>query len=98
MKTTEFTLETTSKVLIRCFWMAFAVLVLWGLMILAGGEWKYAIPEQWFGLTPHEFDVINYSGIIIMKVFVFPAFLFPYIAIRMVLAQKTRSSPEGEPE
>ncbi len=90
MKATEFTLETTSKVLIRCFWMAFAALFLWGLMILVGGSWKYSISEQWFGITPHEFDVINYCGIIIMKVFVFPAFLFPYIATRMVLARKTR--------
>ena len=96
MKTTEFTLETTSKLLIRCFWIGFAALTLWGLMYLVSADLKYGILEDLFGVTAHEFDVINYSAIIITKAFVFFAFLFPYIAIRMVLAQKTRSLSEGE--
>lgn len=88
MKTTEFTLETTSMVLIRCFWIGFAVVSLWGLMLLVPGDLKYGIPREWFGISPHEFDVINYAGIILMKGFVFGAFLFPYLAIRMVLTKK----------
>jgi len=98
MKSTQFTLETSSKVLIRCFWMGFAILSLWGLMFLVSGDWKYGIPEQWFGVTPHEFDVINYSGIIVMKGFVFGAFLLPYLAIRMVLSKESASLTEDAPE
>ena len=98
MKTTEFTLETTSKLLIRCFWIGFAALTLWGLMYLVSGDLKYGMLEDLFGVTPHEFDVINYSAIIITKAFVFFGFLFPYIAIRMVLAQNTRGLADGESE
>lgn len=38
-----------------------------------------------FGLTKHELDLIHYCGMGLLKLFVFLFFLFPCIAIRMVL-------------
>ena len=98
MESTPFTLETTSKVLIRCFWMGFGLLSIWSLMFLVGGEVKYEIAWKWFGIQRHEFELINYSGIVVMKGFVFGAFLVPYIAIRMVLAKAPDSLTEHDPE
>jgi hypothetical protein len=83
---TNFTLEHTAAVLIRCFWMGMAVVTLWFVGFLAGGQWGYEFHQPlWSGLTRHEFDLINLCGMAIVKVLVFVGFLFPYLGIRMVL-------------
>jgi hypothetical protein len=43
---------------------------------------------KWFGLTPHEIDVIHYCGMAFVKMCVLVFFLFPYIAIRLVLRKQ----------
>lgn len=41
-----------------------------------------------FRLTEHELDLIHYCGMAFVKLCVFLFFLFPYIAIRMVLRKR----------
>ena len=86
IKSTAFTLESTSQILIRCFWMEMAILILWFIGFLAGGKWSYEFHQPlWSGLTRHEFDLIHLCGMAILKSIVFVGFLLPYLSIRMVL-------------
>ena len=38
-----------------------------------------------FGLSKHELDMIHYSGMGLVKLFVFVFFLFPWLSIKLVL-------------
>jgi hypothetical protein len=92
MKTTQFTLETTANILIRCALIGWGILIFWIIMILAGGGWIFDFHHQFFDITRHEFDVIMYCGMGLLKLFVFFCFLMPYIAIRMVLGRESSSN------
>jgi len=52
---------------------------------LIGGSAGYSLHSQWFELSRHDYDVLNYFGIAFTKICAIIFFLFPYIAIRLVL-------------
>ena len=86
LQATPFTLELTAKILIRWVWMGMAMLILWFIEFIAGGQWHYDLTLQmWSGLTRHEFDLIHLCGTAILKSVVFVGFLFPYLSIRLIL-------------
>lgn len=84
-------LDTVAKVLLRCFVLGFLLLLLWFFAYLAGGELIYR-QGTWFDLTPHEINVIHYCGMAFVKMCVLLFFLFPYIAIRLVLRKSLHGS------
>ena len=51
----------------------------------------YGFHRAMFDITRHEFDVMNYCGMGLLKILVFVGFLIPYIAIRLT-AKKQNSS------
>ncbi|HOE19083.1 MAG TPA: hypothetical protein PLX02_15080 [Syntrophorhabdaceae bacterium] len=81
-------LERLSAVLIRCFFFSLAVLFLWFIFFLIGGDAGYRLHSQLFGLSRHDYDVLNYFGIAFTKICAFLFFLFPYISIRLVLRKR----------
>jgi hypothetical protein len=81
--------DTLGRVLLRCFVLGYALLLLWVALYLAAGDVMYAPAARLFGLTPHEVDVIHYCGVAAVKCAVLLFFLFPYVAIRLVLRQRT---------
>jgi len=78
-------------VLLRCFIYGFVLLLFWFVMFLAAGGWMYDFHSAMFDITEHEFDVMNYCGMGLLKILVFVGFLIPYIAIRLT-AKKQKSS------
>ena len=78
-------LEKLSAVLIRCFFLSLALLCIWLIFFLIGGSAGYSLHSQWFDLSRHDCDVLNYFGIAFTKICAIVFFLFPYIAIRLVL-------------
>jgi hypothetical protein len=78
-------LEKLSAVLIRCFFLSLALLCIWLIFFLVGGSAGYSLHSQWFELSRHDYDVLNYFGIAFTKICAIIFFLFPYIAIRLVL-------------
>ena len=52
---------------------------------MIGGSAGYSLHSQWFELSRHDYDVLNYFGIAFTKICAIIFFLFPYIAIRLVL-------------
>ena len=77
-------LDTLAKVLLRCFVLGLALLLLWFVAYLLASDLMYR-QGKLFDLTPHEINVINYCGMAFVKVCILLFFLFPYIAIRLVL-------------
>ena len=77
--------DTLAKVLIRCWFLGTALLLFSFVIFMLTGEIIDDIHGRWFGLTPHELDLIIYCGLGLFKLFVFIFFLFPWIAIRLVL-------------
>jgi hypothetical protein len=78
-----------SGVLLRCMIYSFILVLWWAAMILVGGDWVYRIQSVFFGLSRHEFDLINYCGIGLLKVFMFMAFVIPWLAIRFTAKSLT---------
>jgi hypothetical protein len=81
-------LEVLSTILIRCFVMGVVFIALWFIFFLLGGNAGYAIHERLFQISRHEYDLLNYFGMVFVKGCNFLLFLFPYIAIRMVLRRR----------
>jgi hypothetical protein len=88
-KTVNEMFDTLAKILLRCFVLGYLLLLLWAALYLFAGSLTYGIASKLFALTPHEVDLINYCGMAIVKCSVFLFFLFPYIAIRLVLRKRT---------
>jgi len=81
-------LDLIGKVLLRSTIMGFLLLLVWFGFYLAAPQMIYA-QGAWFGLSPHEVDLIHYGGMAFVKMCVLVFFLFPYLAIRLVLRHKT---------
>ena len=88
-KETHDLLDTVAKVLLRCFILSYLFLLLWVGCFLLAGDLLYRINGPLFGLTQHEMNLVSFYGIVLVKCFAFLVFLFPYIAIRLVLRQKS---------
>ena len=84
-------LEITAKILLRCFIMNFVLILLWFCFFLIGdSRWGYEIHSKIFDITSHEFILINYCGMAFVKLCNIIFFLFPYVAIRLVLKRDFR--------
>jgi len=77
--------DTLAKVLLRCWVISFLLMLFSFVVFMLTGEIIDEIHGKMFGLTPHELDLIIYCGLGLFKLLVFIFFLFPWIAIRMVL-------------
>ena len=90
-KTVNELFDTLAKILLRCFVLGYALLLLWfGLYLFAADVMNGAFGNL-FGLTPHEANMVHYYGIAVVKCAVLLLFLFPYIAIRLVLRKPATS-------
>jgi hypothetical protein len=77
--------DTLGKVLLRCWIIGFVLLLFSFVVFMLTGEIIDEIHGKMFGLTPHELDLIIYCGLGLFKLFVFIFYLFPWIAIKLVL-------------
>ena len=78
--------ETLANVLLRCWIFGFVLLLVWfGLYI---GDVYHGIHGDMFGLSKHELDLVHYSGMGLFKLLVFVFFLFPWLAVKLVLSKK----------
>jgi hypothetical protein len=78
-------LDAISKVLLRCTILGFVLILLWfGVYYFAPGMLR----GDFFGLTTHEVNLIQYCGIGLLKVLVLLFFFFPWVSIRLVLRRR----------
>src|SRR5262245_60148959 len=78
-------LDALGKVLLRCFVLGYLLLLLWFGAYLLAGDLLYRINGPLFGLSQHEMNLMHLYGIVFVKCCVILFFLFPYVAIRLVL-------------
>ncbi len=81
-------LEVTSQVLIRCFVMGVGVLFIWWGALAFMGDLAYSVHSRFIPITRPQFDVIHYAGMLITKSVISLLFLFPYVAIRLVIKKR----------
>ena len=82
-------METIAKITIRCFFLNFIVLLIWLLFYVLAGDFMYKAHSNLFEMTEHEFAVINYCGIMLVKIFTFTFFLFPYVACKLCMKKQS---------
>ena len=82
-------LDTLAKVLLRCAVFGFLLLLLWFGLCMLAGDMVYGLHGRLFDLTRHELNLIHYCGMAFVKMCVLLFFLFPYIAIRLVLRKRS---------
>ncbi len=82
-------LELWARVLIRCFALSIALLIIWFVFYLILGDWAHNIHAKMFDqVSRRDYQLINYCGMAIVKLFAFLVLLIPYVAIRLVLRAK----------
>ena len=81
--------ETLARVLLRCWIIGFLLLLFSFGMSMLMGDFVHQVHGTMFGLSPHEVDLIMYCWMGLLKLFVFVFFLFPWVAIRLVLRKET---------
>ncbi len=83
-------LEVIGQVLIKCFIMGVLVLLYWWGALALMGDFVYSVHTKIAPMTRQQFDVIHYAGMLMTKATIFVLFLFPYIAIRLVIRKRGR--------
>lgn len=78
-------LRLMAAILWRCVVFSVALLMLWFLLFLLAGDLVYNIHSRLFELSRHDFDLMNYYGMAFLKVCGITFFLFPWIAIHLVI-------------
>jgi hypothetical protein len=80
-------LEVVAKILLRCWMCGFLLLLIWFGFFMVVPNVIYGLHGSMFGLSPHELNIIHYSGMAFVKIVVICFFFFPWLAIRLVLRQ-----------
>ncbi len=83
-------LEVTSKVMIRCAIMGVLVLLIWWGALELFGDLAYSVHHRIAPMSRQQFDIIHYVGILSTKAAVSLLFLFPYIAIKLVIRKRKK--------
>jgi hypothetical protein len=78
------TVEFVRRVLAWCTLVDMAVLMVWWLMILVGGDLIYGLHGKWFKISRETFDAIHYCGMATFKIAIFIFNLVPYLVLRFI--------------
>ncbi len=81
-------LEAVAGVCLRCFVLAFCLMLFWFVFLTLAADWVYSFHSRWFELSRHDFDLMYYYLMGFMKITSFLFFLFPYISIKLILRKK----------
>ena len=84
-------LDVAAEILLRCFFFSLALLIVWFMSYVVGGDWIYSIHSKWFNVSKHEFVLINYYGMALVKLCAVVFFLLPYGAIKLMSRKKKYS-------
>ena len=85
-KNTEW-LEVIAKILLCCWISGFALLMIWFGFFMVAPNVLYGLHGSMFGLSPHELNIIHYSGMALVKIVVIYLFFLPWASIRWVLSK-----------
>ena len=78
-------LTAVSKILLWCFVLGIVVLLIWFVVFLAAGDVVHRFHSQMFDVSLHEFHIINYCGMGLVKLCTFILFFIPWLGTRLAL-------------
>lgn len=81
-QTREF-LKTLEMILLRCWVGGVVLLLLMVAAMLLPIEFHKQLHASWFGVLPHEFDLIIYCSIGLTKLLVIAFFFLPWLATKL---------------
>ena len=87
---TDQMLEVTGQVLLRCVIMGILALLIWWVALLFAGDLAYRVHSSFISITRQQFNLIHYAGMLTTKAIISLLFLFPYIAIRLVIRKRAQ--------
>ena len=82
--------DSLSGILLRGFFLSYALLLVWFLFYLLAGDFGSAISSQWFPVSRHDYDLVNYCGMAFVKMCALQFFLVPYLAVKLVSRKKKK--------
>jgi Na+/alanine symporter len=83
------TMESLATVLGGAFLINVAIVLLWFCLTALMRDVFYKMVENWgFAVSRHEFDLVNYAGMALMKILNLVFFLSPYLAIKLWLRRR----------
>jgi hypothetical protein len=85
-------MDNVSGVLIRCFFMSFALLFLWFFLYLLSGNWGYRTLSGLFELNRHDYDLLSCYGMAFLKICAIIFFLIPYLSIKLLLYKENKNN------
>ena len=77
-------IEVVRSFLLWCAVLNYVLMLVWFLLFALPHNWLYRFCSRWFRLTPEQFDVINFSGIVFYKATILLLNLAPYLALRII--------------
>jgi hypothetical protein len=83
----QLTPERITKALGICFLLTFGLLLIWFVGYLVGGDFAFRIHATMFEIDRHEYDLIMYCGMLLLKSVAVVCFLIPYVALKIVAKQ-----------
>jgi hypothetical protein len=83
-------MEIMASILLRCFLLSFALLLFWFILYMTAADWIYCLHTRWFDIGRSAFDAIHYCGMALVKISAILFFLFPYLAIKLVLRKEMK--------
>jgi len=81
-------LDAVAGICLRCFVLAFCLLLFSFVFYLLAADWAYSIHSRWFEITRLHFDLMYYYVMAFMKIVTFLFFLLPFISIKLMLRKK----------
>jgi hypothetical protein len=81
-------LDAVAGIFLRCFVLAFCLLLFSFVFYLLAADRAYSIHSSWFDISRLHFDLMYYYLMAFMKIVSFLFFLIPYIAIKLMLRKK----------
>ena len=67
-----------------CTLINLSVLMVWFFIFSLAHDWLHLMHGKWFELSAKQFDIANYCGMWLFKLFIFTFNVAPYIALRIM--------------
>ena len=77
-------LEQLREILGWCCLLNLGILLLWWAFFSLAHDLVYRFHTRWFQLSRERFDAIHYSGMALLKLFVYVFQLVPYLVLHIV--------------
>jgi hypothetical protein len=86
---------TLRRWLLGCTLLNVGVMTVWWILLIMARKPLENLWEHWFDLTPDQFSVATFFGIMFYKILVIVFFFVPYVALGLLPARATGQLPRG---